>query len=168
MWREIKLSSIIFLLVILEVSFFPGLTSGKIIPDLALVLVILWSVRKRFEEIWLWIFFIGLFLDLATFEKVGVNVISLIIISYLISFLNEKFFISQRHATFLILISLVIGGTFANWTAVNLLSNFFKSYSLSLLGLKIVSNLAILFIFYPLMARTKELFGINESRLTIK
>ncbi|MFZ2975039.1 MAG: rod shape-determining protein MreD [Candidatus Moraniibacteriota bacterium] len=168
MASKIRILIIIFLAVILEISFFPALFAGQIVPDVVLVLIILWSSRKKFEDIWLWAILGGFFLDLVIAQKIGINTISFVIISFLASFLRERFFIAQRAGAFLIALTLVTGGTILNWILINFLTNFMVNFSWKLLLMKIVSNLAVAIFMYFLIARYKGVFGINESKLRMK
>jgi rod shape-determining protein MreD len=168
MRQKVQLIIIIFLAVILQVSFFPGLTLGKIIPDVALVLIILWSSRKKFEDIWIWALFSGLILDIAAFNKIGINMISFIIISFMASFLRERFFIAQRRGAFPIALTLVAGGTILNWILVSFLTDFFRSFHLDQIIIKIFGNLAISIVLYFAIFKFKEIFEINESKLKLR
>ncbi len=168
MASKIRILIIIFLAVILEVSFFPALFAGQIVPDVVLVLIILWSSRKRFEDIWLWAILGGFFLDLVISQKIGINTISFVTISFLASFLRERFFIAQRTGAFVIALTLVTGGTILNWLLTNFLTNFMTNFSLGLLIMKIVSNLVVAIFMYFLIARYRGVFGISESKLMMK
>ena len=168
MASKIRIIVIIFLAVILETSFFPALFAGRIVPDIVLVLIILWSSRKKFEDIWLWAILGGFILDIAIFGKIGINAFSFVIISFLASFLKERFFIAQRSGSFAIALTLVAGGTILNWILINFLNNFLVSFSLGLLAMKIASNLAVAIFMYFLIARFKGIFGISESKLMMK
>lgn len=168
MASKIRILVIIFLAVILETSFFPALFAGVIVPDIVLVLIILWSSRKKFEDIWLWAILGGFFLDLAIFQKIGINVISFVIISFVASFLRERFFIAQRTGAFVIALALVTGGTILNWILTNFLTNFLMNFSWKLLLMKIASNLVVAIFMYFLIARHKGVFGISESKLMMK
>ncbi|HRY82939.1 MAG TPA: rod shape-determining protein MreD [Candidatus Moranbacteria bacterium] len=168
MGQKIKLAIIIFLAVVLQISFFPGLTSGKIVPDVVLVLIILWSSRKKFEDIWLWALIGGLILDIAVFGKVGINAFSFILISFMASFLKERFFIAQRTGSFLIALALVAGGTILNWLLTNFLADFSINFSVNLMIMKIIGNLIIAIFLYLIISKFKEFFGISESKLAVK
>ena len=163
--RKIKLLITIFLAVVFQISFFPGLTAGTIIPDIVLVLIILWSSRKKFGDIWLWVIFSGLLLDLASFEKLGTNIISLVIISFGASFLQTRFFIAQKLSSFLIVLGIVIGGTFFNFLIINFLTGSYWDFSWSWLGMKMVGNVVVSIFLYIVMSKFKEFFGIKESGL---
>ncbi|MDO9231688.1 MAG: rod shape-determining protein MreD [bacterium] len=168
MASKIRILIIIFLAVILETSFFPALFAGTIVPDVVLVLIILWSSRKKFEDIWLWAIWGGFFLDLAIFGKIGINAVSFVVISFMASFLRERFFIAQRTGAFVIALTLVTGGTILNWISTNFLTNFLVNFSWKLLLMKITSNLVVAIFMYFLIARYKGVFGINESKLMMK
>lgn len=168
MASKIRIFVIIFLAVILETSFFPALFAGHIVPDVVLVFIILWSSRKRFEDIWFWAFLAGFILDIATFGKIGINAISFVAISFLASFLKERFFIAQRTGSFLIALALVFGGTIFNWLVINFLNDFLVNFHLGQLTMKIGGNLIVAIFMYLLILKYKGIFGISESKLIMK
>ncbi len=168
MASKIRILIIIFLASILEISFFPALFAGQIAPDVILVFIILWSSRKKFEEIWLWIILSGFILDLAIFGKIGINIFSLVLIAYTASSLRKRFFINQREGSFFIALALIIGGTIMHWILVIFLNDAWTDISWQLLVMKIVSNSIISIIVYGLIFKFKGIFGISESKLAIK
>jgi rod shape-determining protein MreD len=165
MASRIKIFIIIFLAIISQVSFFSSLTGGRIIPDIVLVLIILWSGRKKFEDIWLWVLLSGLVLDIAVFGKIGINAISFLLISFVTSLLQERFFITQRTGSFLITLAIVAGATVVNLIGVSFLADFNLDVSLAWMGMKIVGNLAVAVILQMVMLRFGNLFGINKHKL---
>ena len=165
MASKIRILLIIFLAIILEISFFPALFAGKIMPDILLIIIILWSSRRKFEEILPWVFLSGFLLDLTVSGKFGINAFSLVLISFLVSFLRRRFFIIQRTGAFFIAFFLVMGGTFLNFVLWNFLSDFKFDFSLSLLGVKMLSNLLIAIVVYVLFFNFKGVFGISENKL---
>ena len=168
MMSKIRISAIIFLTIILELSFFPALFSGYIFPDIALVFIILWSSHKKFEEIWLWAFFTGLILDLVISEKIGINALSFLMIVFGTSFLRERFFISQRSSAFFIALIMVAGGTALHLLFVNFLADLSIIFSLKFFIIKICSNIIIAIFLYFILAKFKIIFGINENKLIIR
>jgi rod shape-determining protein MreD len=168
MVAKIKIFIIIFLSIILQVSFSPALTGGRIIPDIVLVLIVLWSGRKKFEDIWLWVLFGGLILDIAVFGKIGINAISFLLISFVTSLLQERFFIVQRTGSFLITLAIVAGTTVVNLMSVDILSDFYINISLIWIGAKIIGNLVVAIFFYIAMLRFGEIFGIRERKLLVR
>jgi len=167
MGQKIKIFILIFLAIIFQVSFFPSLTAGKIVPDILLILIILWSSQRRFEDIWLGIFFSGIFLDLIIFNKIGVNAISFIIISFMASFLQKRFFTTQKLSSFFVILAMVIGGTVLNFLITNFMADFSLSFNWGWLEMKILGNIIIVILIYPAITRFKELFGVRESTLIV-
>lgn len=145
---------ILFLLVILQVSFLPNFFDSRIIPDLALIVLIFFTTRKGFGEIWLKAVTAGLILDFFSFYPLGVNVIALLLVVLITSFLTSRFLAAHSIGRLLILILLIIIGTLINDFMVAILTKLFKnSYDfLSIfswdIGLKILSNILIVAIIY--------------------
>jgi rod shape-determining protein MreD len=151
----------------LQVSFFPGLTAGKIVPDIVLILIIIWSSQRRFEDIWLGILFSGIFLDLVVFSKIGVNAISFVLISFITSFLQRRFFITQKLSSFFVILAIVMGGTFFNFLITNFLTDFNVSFSWSWLGMKMFANLIVAIFVYIITTRFKGILGVKETGLIV-
>lgn len=102
---------VILIVVILQASFINLALPKNLIIDLLPLVVLAWVVIASFEKIWPWIVALGIFADLISFNKVGINVIFFIILAYAVSFFSRRFLIERRLAGF-IFISLFIIATF--------------------------------------------------------
>ncbi|PIP28430.1 MAG: rod shape-determining protein MreD [Candidatus Moranbacteria bacterium CG23_combo_of_CG06-09_8_20_14_all_35_22] len=167
MEQKIKIGLVIFFAVFLQISFFPRIAFQGIVPDIILVLIILWSFRKKFEDIWPWAIFSGIILDVAMLGKIGINTISFLILSFATSFLQERFFIAQRTGSFFIALAIVVGGTFLNELMISVLVDFSTKLFLENIILKIVVNVIVAVFLYWLIAKFKKFFGISESKLSV-
>ncbi|OGI16293.1 MAG: rod shape-determining protein MreD [Candidatus Moranbacteria bacterium RBG_19FT_COMBO_42_6] len=114
MYKNILFFSVIFLAVLLQISFFPNLIPIRVFPDVALIIILFWTVRRGFEETWKWAIFAGLMVDLAYFWPVGTSVFSFVLIAYLVNSLAKRFLVTQTVFRFLILLAFVVLGTIFN------------------------------------------------------
>ena len=98
---------LIVLAVLFQVNFLNILFSGEIRIDILSLVVLSWVIVASFEEIWLWIFALGVLSDLILFDKVGVNVIFFISIAYAISFFSRRFLIERKLEGILVVVLFV-------------------------------------------------------------
>ena len=101
-------TSIVIIAVLLQVSFLNLALPKNLTIDFLLLVVLAWVIVASFEKIWPWIVALGIFADLAMFERVGVNVIFFIGLAYAISFFSRRFLIERRLAGFLVIVLFVI------------------------------------------------------------
>lgn len=100
---------VIFILVILQSSFYPYLKIYNAFPNLILILVLILSILKGFKESLVWIIFGGLLLDIYSFNNpIGASILSLFIIGYLAYFLSKNIF---KKASIFLAILAGIGGS---------------------------------------------------------
>jgi len=136
------------------VNFFPAL----IVPDVLLVIVALWTVIIGFEKTWPRAILSGLMLDLIYFWPPGINIFSLVVVSYCVSFLTKRFLISQRGWKFLFLVTLTIVSTLLLHSIY-----YFISIALTLLGYSMQPEAPIIFSFgiiYKTLANLIVLFFV--------
>lgn len=155
--KKISIFIILFLLVILQVSFLPNFFDSRVVPDLALIVLIFFTTRKGFGEIWLKAAVAGLILDFFSFYPLGVNIIALLAVVLITSFLTRRFLAAHSIGRLLILIFLVIIGTLINDLMVAILTKLFKNNYEFLavfnwdMGLKILNNIIVfILIYWPL------------------
>ncbi|HPN96911.1 MAG TPA: rod shape-determining protein MreD [Candidatus Moranbacteria bacterium] len=157
MFNKAVIFSLIFIAVILQSSFLPIFFPPETIPDLALILIIIWTIRNGFEKTVGRSILAGFMLDLVYFWPVGISIITFVTISFITSFLAKRFLISQRSWRLFIIVCFVVLGTLINQTILvvfakiltylkeeTLFSPFFGISSF----FKIVSNIVLLFIIY--------------------
>jgi len=154
MAKKISIFFVLFILVILQVSFLPNFFDSRIIPDPALIVLIFFTTRKGFGEIWLKAVTAGLILDFFSFYPLGVNVIALLLAVLVTGFLTRRFSSAHSFWKLFILILLIIIGTLINDFTVAILIKLFKnSYDfLSIfswdIGLKMLNNTIVFVIIY--------------------
>jgi len=122
MFRRITILFLIILAAILQASFFPAVFSGKIVPDVALILAVIWVVRMGFEESLPRIVVLSFFLDIFSFRPIGLSVIPLVLIAFGVSSFSKRFMMSQKTWKLSATMLLVFFATIFNGVAVFLLS----------------------------------------------
>ncbi|HEX7586320.1 MAG TPA: rod shape-determining protein MreD [Patescibacteria group bacterium] len=173
MYKNILTFFIIFFAVLLQISFFPNLIPSPVFPDVALVIILFWTVERGFEEMWKWAIVAGLLSDLAYFWPVGISVFSFVFVAYAVNSLVKRFSVTQAGFRFVILLAFVILGTFLNNTLVVVALKFSRQEASNLnlllfnwdILLKILYNIAIFFLLYVPLSRLEKKFFSFDSRL---
>ncbi|MFA6973744.1 MAG: rod shape-determining protein MreD [Parcubacteria group bacterium] len=161
MYKKFAIFALLFLLVILQVSALPLFFNARRIPDLVLLVVIFFTVKRGFPAAWKMALLGGFLLDLFSFFPVGVNVLSFVAVSLLINFLAQRFFVTQSNVKFFTLLALVLAGTIVNDVAVSVLMKIFLNVekiastgfpilSLELVGKMLSNTLLFVLIYWPL------------------
>lgn len=170
----------ILVAAIFQLSALVNLFPALVVPDMLLVIVALWTVRIGFEKTWPRAILAGLMLDLIYFWPPGVNIISLVVISYLVSFLAKRFLISQRAWKFLFLVILTVASTLLFHLIYYIISatlalggNHIQPGTTVVFGVgivyKILANLAILFLVYWPVKKIEDFLSMyNQSVISTK
>lgn len=74
---------LLFATVIAQATFIPRLNPLLATPDLALVLLFLWSARHSVRESLMWIFCFGLILDVLALDPIGLHALALVPVALL-------------------------------------------------------------------------------------
>ena len=173
MYQNILTLGLIFLASVTKISLAPALFPAHVVPDVLLILVIIWSARKTFESFWPWALASGIILDFVSLERIGVNTISFLIISFLVDFLSRRFFINQRKSMFFWVAALVFLGIITNYLLLSGMYFFIGNLNPGVFNLRSMlfellnDMLVFAFIFWPVNS-SKIIFPIEESRLVIR
>jgi rod shape-determining protein MreD len=171
MAKKIIIFMFLFLLVILQVSVLSIFFNSRRIPDLVLVVLIFFTMRRGFGEVWKMAVVAGLLVDLFSFFPVGVDIFSFTLVALVTNFLVRRFFVTHPTWKFFILFALIFIGTVVNDVTVSILMKVFLSaekientgfpiFSADL-WLKILDNLLLLvLIYWPL----KKIEGLRNSQ----
>lgn len=76
--RRVLFALLIALLAIAQASLFPRLNPISISPDLVLVLIFVWSVSHRLRENLIWVFVVGILIDVLSVDPFGTNALALL------------------------------------------------------------------------------------------
>jgi len=164
---------IIFLAAVAQVSLAPNLFPGASVPDIALVLVIIWAARQNFESFWLWAVGAGLILDVVSLGTIGISAVSFLVIAFATSFLSKRFFVVQKGKSFFWMMILVLLGTSVNYFLTGGLIALQGASGADIFGLKewllkILDNFIVLMIVYWPLIRSKRIFPIEDTRLIVR
>lgn len=121
MFQKVVLSAIIILLSVSQVAILPQFFPAGIVPNLVLIVVVYWTIRSGFSENWKKIILAGLFLDLAYGWAIGINILSLSVVSFAVGYLAKRFSMTQKGWGFAMAIGLVGFGALVNDAVINLL-----------------------------------------------
>jgi len=114
MLQKIIITLIIFFSAIFQLAVFSNFFFWNVGPNILLLLVIFWTVQEGFEKAFSKNILAGIVLDLATFSVVGMNVASLSLVAFFISYLSKRFLVVARNWRVFILILTIIFSTLAN------------------------------------------------------
>jgi len=159
--------------VLLQVSFFPNIVPGHFFPDLALIIILFWTIENGFEETWKWAVLAGLLVDLANFWSVGTNVFSFVFTAYVINSFAKRFLVTQTVFRFLILAAFIILGTVINGILVILAAKIANKETLDFgplffnadIFFKIFCNLGTFLLIYAPLMKLKKISRTLDSRL---
>ncbi len=112
--KEAIILIVIFLAVIFQMSFFPLFFSIENIPDFISISLVSLVVIFGFQNVWVWGIIAGLVMDIFSFEKIGISIISLIVSCYIASFFSRRVLLGEKLGGILTGILLVLVITFFN------------------------------------------------------
>lgn len=114
MFQKSAFFLIIVALAIIQVAVLLHFFGTGMVPNLVLIVVVYWTIRAGFEENWKKAVLAGLILDLAYGWAIGINILSLSVVSFLVGSLSKRFSVSQRGWGFIMTIGLVGLGALVN------------------------------------------------------
>jgi rod shape-determining protein MreD len=178
MSRKIGIFIFLFLLVILQVSFLPHFFNEKNIPNMVLLVLIFFTVRRGFGEVWPSAIMAGLLLDLFSFFPVGFHIFSFAFSLLIVGMLTKRFLVANSVWKFFIFIFLVIIGVVANDIALLIFSRSANIF-VKIAGvvappigydfwLKILGSLIVFAIIYWPMAKFEKMRGLYNQNLAMR
>ncbi|PIR73328.1 MAG: hypothetical protein COU40_03020 [Candidatus Moranbacteria bacterium CG10_big_fil_rev_8_21_14_0_10_35_21] len=114
MARGVILFIIIGIFSVFQLSVFPNFFPVAVIPDAVLVMVLLWSVRLDYENVWKRALLAGILVDLLMFHFLGVEALSFLIISFSISYITKRILVAHSLWKFAIIPLLILGAVMIN------------------------------------------------------
>jgi rod shape-determining protein MreD len=178
MSKKISIVLFFFLLVITQSSLLPNFFSVRHIPDLALIVLVFFSTRRGFSEVWGMALVAGFLMDIFSFFPLGINTFSFLLVVLAASFLAQRFLVTYSTWRFLTLILLVIAGTALNDFIIVTLMKIFLSlrnavetgYPLfySDFWLKIFNNVLVFILIYWPLKKFENLKNVYGQKLTLR
>ncbi len=75
-----------------QATILPALVPMDVLPDVTLVLLLLWSALRGVPEGALWVFGVGLLLDLLALDRLGTNGLALLVVALMAGLARRRFF----------------------------------------------------------------------------
>lgn len=158
---------------------FSGYFYGSLIlPNVTLMLVVVWTILMGFTESIGWILLAGVFSDLLLFRPFGSSILLFVIATYGFSFLSRRFFpgnFSWMTVSFLGVILFSIGvemlAVFASWglrEGSSLISFWVTRESMASFGIFILLNALFFFMIYKGMNRFEIFFSYYKRKIQPK
>jgi rod shape-determining protein MreD len=110
--RNIILIIFILVLLIIQASLIPGIFSMRPLPQLILVFIIAWTILVGFREVLPWTILMGFLYDILFYNRVGIEVIFLVLIIYFVSFFSRRFLVENKSWGIFIMMLFVVAATF--------------------------------------------------------
>jgi len=120
---------VLMFVTLLQATFFPATELLNIIPDFALVLLLVWSASRGVEEGLLWAFGLGLWLDFLTLDPRGSHVIPLLVVAIIGGVTRGRLFRSG-----LVLPAVAVIGATMSYRLIEMLMKVFSGRGVEVTG----------------------------------
>jgi len=114
---------------LLQATFFPAMELLNIIPDFALVLLLVWSSSRGIGEGLLWAFGLGIWIDFLTLDPLGTHVIPLLAVAVIGGITQGRLFRSG-----LVLPGLAVIGATLAYRLIEIVMKVFNGRSVEVFG----------------------------------
>jgi rod shape-determining protein MreD len=98
---------VLFMSALAQATIMPSLHVIEVLPDVTLVLLLVWSALRGTPEGLLWAFSLGLFIDILALDPLGANGLALLGVALLGGLSRRRFF----HSTLIVPIVLAVAAT---------------------------------------------------------
>ena len=92
-----------------QATILPALVPMDVLPDVTLVLLLIWSALRGVPEGALWVFGVGLLLDLLALDRLGTNGLALLVVALVAGLARRRFFHSGLVFPIVLAIAATIG-----------------------------------------------------------
>ena len=176
--KNIFIGAILFLAVIAQISIFSNFFPAGTAPDIALLIIIIWTIRAGFDAVLKWAIIGGLFLDMLSFWPIGISIFSFVAVAFGTNSLGKRFLTAQFAWKFLIFSVIVAAATVLNYAIILVLMKFSAdpaSFSRSVIsyaelmlrkemGLKILYNLMMFSVMYWPVNKLDKIFAYYNKK----
>lgn len=155
---------------ILQLSFFPVISTKGVAIDLILMMILAWSVIDGYYSFFNWAIFFGILYDLISYSVIGTHALIFLLVVYFVSFFSRRLSIDIKGIGILLLLLSVlvvtIGSSFiiagVQVWKLQTLKGFFESFG----GFKEIMvglffNSVLFFFSFSLIKKTKKFFAIE-------
>ncbi len=112
--KKIAIIILFFFLAILQNSFLVNLFVDNTVPNIILVVIVIWSTKKDFKKNWVWAIVAGFIFDILSLSVVGLNVFLFFLVAYLTNYLSKRFLTTNEKTDFFLIMVLAIVGSLLN------------------------------------------------------
>lgn len=144
------------------------------VPSIIVALVIVWTIYVGFAGILPWIIILGLTLDIASFQPIGISVILFVLISYFVSFFSRRFLVEHRVWGSIVAVFFIIAATFFYYFTGVLVAGF-GNFSIGesllfwrTLAVQITVNVALFLAIYFPLKKIEEFISFYDQQVKIK
>ncbi len=89
---RVSFAFLLALTALLQATFLPGLGAIAILPDFALILLLVWSASRGMPEGMIWALGLGIWLDLLTLDRLGTHGLSLLAVAVIGGLAGQRLF----------------------------------------------------------------------------
>jgi rod shape-determining protein MreD len=170
----------IFIAIVIQVAILPNFFPSGAVPNLILVVVIIWTIRDGFERTLVKTILAGFFLDFVYHWTVGINISYMVLVSFAASSITKRFLVSQKTWRMFTMALLAVLGSIAADVAliifgkiINLSSVFHYidfNFPLNIIDINIIikavySFLIFLILYWPIN-QVENFLAIYDQRKT--
>ncbi len=149
MKRKFFILIILLILAIIQSSALPKFFPENSVPNLLLIVVIVWSAKIGFSRGWKLAVVSGFLSDLFSFVAVGTGIFYFTAAAICVSYLARRFLVSQKTLQFFILLVFVFCGSLLEGLLRLIFPEIFRQITLSgIFSLPLFSSALIFKVFY--------------------
>lgn len=165
MKKKIIYLLLLFLVIILQTSFFPLIMPVHVMPDAVLMLILVGAVFDGFQEFFWWAIIAGVIYDLVTYNIIGLHSLVFLLVVYFVSFFSRRFSVELRGVGLALFLFFITVSSFISHfitAAVQFFSNdrsvaYLKSFLMpQAIGVEIICNVFLFFILFVFLRKIKS------------
>lgn len=178
MMRNILISLIFFWSIVAQISFLPNFFPNGIVPNIALVIIVIWVVKTNFNAVFKWAIIVGIMMDIMLFYPIGVNVLVFVLVIFIINSLSKRFLSSHNTTNIFTVSAMIAIGTTVDYAGIFFLNKlivfFGKEYTYSQhffdqnILLKLLNNIIIFLVCYQPFKKISKIFTNQSDKLIIR
>lgn len=111
MLRRIAILAFMLLVAVIQSSLLPAASGFRPVPDLMLVLAVLWAISKGFEKALPSLLAFSVIMDVFRSQPIGIEAVSLTLIAFGTSSFSKRFAFSQNVLKPMVIALIVFGST---------------------------------------------------------
>ena len=112
MFQKTVIFFIVFFAAVIETAVFPNFFPDGTAPSVFLALAVFWTIKEGFERALSKIIMIGFFMDLIYSYPVGINIISVLLVSFGVNYVAKRLLINHKTGQFFMMAAVVFAGVF--------------------------------------------------------